>query len=521
MKKMWRAAAAVLCVAALLGSAGCGKKSQTTTTDENMKLTHKLSDEPVTMTLFARQKEGYETNNVFEEAYRMTNVKLVPTLSQNVTDMDQALALAVAAKNIPDVIYDWRRVNFTKYGMQGALISLNDLMKDNAPNLNKYYEEHPTMKSFATAGNGSVYFIPCGQAGSTSVGWCIRQDWLDRVAKSAPETVDEFYEVMKAFRDGDPNGNGQADEVAYFDRQNTIEPLLWLFNSGSDFHYENGKAVFCPMENDFKTAMKEVKKWYDEKLIDPEVFTRKDARTYFCSNNLGGITNNWFGSTLNTNNQYGESVPGYKMVAMAPPANTKGVRRVFDRRAETTGEGWAISSMNKNPELTMKYFDFWWSEDGIRLANFGIEGQDYDMVDGKEVVKESVLKNKEVAANTYNAYMRHSVNFGFPQDFGYESQWVLPEALDAMNLYEEQHYIPELFEKPMMAYSDDQEERKANLKTQIDTYVSETIQSWILVGGDIDAEFETFKNRMKELGIEEYIAIEQDAYTKYLSVLGK
>ena len=90
-----------------------------------------------------------------------------------------------------------------------------------------------------------------------------------------------------------------------------------------------------------------------------------------------------------------------------------------------------------------------------------------------------------------------------------------------MNLYEEQHYIPELFEKPMMAYSDDQEERKANLTTQIDTYVSETIQSWILVGGDIDAEFETFKNRMKELGIEEYIAIEQDAYTKYLSVLDK
>ena len=39
----------------------------------------------------------------------------------------------------------------------------------------------------------------------------IRQDWLDKLGLKAPTTIDEFEEVIRAFTEDDPDGNGQKD----------------------------------------------------------------------------------------------------------------------------------------------------------------------------------------------------------------------------------------------------------------------------------------------------------------------
>ena len=148
MKK--RVLAVILCAVMLVALCGCNEKSQTLSDNSERSLTHKISEEPIELTYFAKKLDDYK-ENVFTEAYDKTNILLTPTLSENVTDMDQALALAVAAKNIPDVVYDWTQENFNKYGMQGALIPLNDLIDKFAPNYKKFLEENPAVKYFSTA----------------------------------------------------------------------------------------------------------------------------------------------------------------------------------------------------------------------------------------------------------------------------------------------------------------------------------------------------------------------------------
>ena len=99
--------------------------------------------------------------------------------------------------------------------------------------------------------------------------WIIRQDWLDKLGLETPTTTDELYEVLKAFRTEDPNGNGVQDETPLMTRwlsapDNFTEHGLSLFNSSNGLMVRQGKVVFDPMEEDFKVGMKSLIQWYSE-----------------------------------------------------------------------------------------------------------------------------------------------------------------------------------------------------------------------------------------------------------------
>lgn len=248
MKKL----TAVLSAAALIASfcAGCsGKNEQGSAGDK------------ITLTYFGTKPTAEKT--IFTEAEEKTNVKIKFTLPESTTDQEQALSLAVASKNMSDIIRGYSRSTFVKYGMQGAFMPLNDLIDKYAPNYKKFLEENPDVKKYTTASDGNIYYIPFVQDGETSTGWFIRQDWLDKLGIKQPETIDEFYNAMVAFRDGDPNGNGKKDEVPIFGMgaSEGVSSLYGLFNTSNDMIYrEDGKAVYGPLEPEFKTAMLTIRK---------------------------------------------------------------------------------------------------------------------------------------------------------------------------------------------------------------------------------------------------------------------
>ena len=503
-----------VCIAFVAGFTSCNKIGGLQISGERS-LTHKITDEPLELTLFARKFEAYSEQSVWVGAYDKTNILLKPTLSENVSNMDRELSLAIAAKQVPDVVYDWSRGNFIRYGAQGVLIPLNDLIDQYAPNYKKFLEENPDVKHFTTAADGNIYFIPFIRDGEASTGWFIRQDWLNKLGLSAPNNLQEFYEVMLAFKNGDPNGNGIADEVPYYGGRGDLGGLLSLFNLAMGFKYSDGKAIYCPMEDGFADAMSVIAKWYREGLIDPEIFTRVDGKNYFTASNTGGITHDWLGSTAKRNDALKKSIPGFELIVFAPPEGVDGVRREEKRRALVSTEGWAISSSNKHQVETMKYFDFWFTEEGRRMANFGIEGIHYDMVDGEAVFKESVL-NGDVEVTELMNNLRSFINFGYWQDYSYEAQWTNNIADNGLEMYKNNGYLPPKHETPYLSYLEDGERRDV-LHTQIWSFLEETMQKWVLGLEDPKASYDTFTHILKELGVDEYIAIEQRAYDRYLA----
>lgn len=458
---------------------------------------------------------------VYVEAAKKTGVELQGVASQNLTNEREAYNLMLSTTPLPDIIASGISQDLDSLAYEGGLIELDDLIEKHAPNIKKFFTEHPNYKKDAYAADGHIYVIPNYfdyENLKASHGYFIRQDWLDKLGLAQPTTPQELHDVLKAFKEKDPNGNGKNDEVGMFSRETNVRGLLRvlldiykvspLWVVGKD-----GQLVYGPSQENYKNAIKEISKWYKEGLLDKEIFTRgKKARDYMLSNNLGGFTIDWIASTSSYNDTLKDKVPGLQFNAILP-LNYNGSRQTLFSRKTNQG-AWGISKDAKDPVRIIKYFDFWYTEEGRRLWNFGIEGLDYTMVDGKPVFTDHVLKNE----NGKNALavlkeVGAQFNLGMFQDARYELGWASQAAKDTFILYNENDSVRPVV--PELKYLQDEATEFTRIDGQMRTYIEERAQSWILGSSDIDSEWDTYIKSLNDMGLKKATEIQNAAYTRY------
>ena len=493
-----------------------------------------IVDEPLELTIqmnHARYPVYDETWPVEIEARKLTNVHLInDTVGANMrtsenTGRTEALNLMLASGHIPDIVGSSRIKDFVnQYGPEGAFVPLNDLIDEHAPNLKKFFEERPEIQSAISAADGNFYYIPYLPDGKYGRAFFIRYDWLDKLGLDVPETVDEYKAVLEAFRDGDPNGNGMKDEVPYFARQwPELIRLVTLWDgrsSGSDtyhdFYVDDGQIKHPYAGDGYREGIKNLAQWYAEGLIDPEIFTRGSAaRDYLLSENLGGATHDWFASTSGYNRLSSE-IDGFAIKAMAPPASISGKRIEEHRRIPIKPDGWAISATNEHPVETIKYFDFWFTEEGRRLANFGVEGMQYNMVDGEPKFTEEFLNNDQPVNNQLYAVGSQLQARGYFQDYNYEIQWSNEFALEGIALYDEGDYLIDQFLG--VAFNPEEQRVYDRYWGSIRDYMLERQQAWILGSGDVEADWGDYMDQLNKLGLDDVLAVMQSAYDRQYGV---
>ena len=485
-----------------------------------------ISAKPLELTIHMHFRDKYVWNEnwpVARELTRLTNIRLVNVASRVATNSVEQFNLLMVSRKLPDIVGgDRLQDEFIRLGQEGAFQPLNALIEQHAPHLKAFFASHPEIARAITAPDGNIYHIPYVPDGGVSRGWWIRQDWLDKLGLKLPQNVDELYTVMKAFRDRDPNGNGKKDEIPYFNA-NEFEvyrlALLWGArasgsNSALDFMAEGGVVSHPFAQERFRLAIKNIAKWYAEGLIDKEIFTRRArAREQLFSANLGGITHDWFASTATYNRPQSipSRVPGFKLVAMAPPADIHGKRYEEDARRLVMPDGWAISYTNKHPVETIKLFDFYFSPEGRRMANFGVEGQHYEVINGKPVFKDRMVKSgKPINSQLWEAGAQ--IPLGYPMDYTYEEQTTHPAGLAGRALYMNGGYTLPQFTGVNMTAA----ERRVYDRYWPDlrTFMIETGQIWVLGTQDVDASWDDYQRQLARRGYHKVIAVMQQAFDR-------
>ncbi len=492
---------------------------------------YKIVDEPLELSIQMNHKRYpvyKEDWPVEQEARALTNIHLKDaTVGANMrTDSEnsgktEALNLMLATGNIPDIVGSSRIKDFVnQYGPEGAFVPLNDLIDEHAPNLKKFFEEKPHIKSAISAADGNMYYIPYLPDGKYGRAYFIRYDWLDALDLDVPETVEEYEAVLRAFKTQDPNGNGEADEVPYFARQwPELIRLVTLWDgrsSGSDtyhdFMVEDGEIRHPYAGEGYREGIKNLARWYAEGLVDAEIFTRgSSSREFLLSENLGGSTHDWFASTSGYNRLSSE-IDNFSFKAFAPPASPSGKRIEEHRRIPIKPDGWAIGGTNKHPVETIKYFDFWFTEKGRRLANFGAEGVQYDMVDGQPIFKDSVLNSDEPVNNQLYAVGSQLQARGYFQDYNYEAQWSNKFALEGIALYDQGDYLIDQFLG--VAFNADEQKVYDKYWGSVRDYMLERQQSWILGNGDVEADWDEYQAQLEKKGLGDVLAVMNTAYKR-------
>ncbi len=446
-----------------------------------------------------------ETNTVLEGA--------APTTAGG--DANEQFNLMLADPNLPDIIHA-SRDNLLKTGAD-LLIPLDDLIAEHAPNIQKMLDENPDVKA-ACSIDGKLYFLPMLLDGSVSEVMYIRKDWLDKLDIPVPETTEEYVDALTRFLAEDVNGNGQADEIGYFDRATSgMNGIISMFNlygiSLSPYVDENGTVVDDRYTPEFKEAAKSVAQMYANGLIDPEIFTRgKDTREVMFNQNIGASTVDWVASTGQYQLSYEDEIEGLDWLPILPPVAPNGKQFTQFQRSKIYSTGWGISKNCEDTVAAIKVFDFLFTEEGSRAMNFGIEGETYTMIDGKPIFTDELL-NGEIPVNDVLMDMG-VLQVGYQQDYDYEKQWTIDLAVQGVELYNEHTPYITTLDSLSLPLTPEEIDEKAKLETALTTYTSEMIQKWVLGSESVDETFDDYLARVEELGSNEVVAIWQGAYDR-------
>ena len=170
--------------------------------------------------------EDLTTNELTVWLEEQTGVNLeFTTFTGGSGDRAEKLNLMIAAnQTLPDVLLDWWQLSPAtqlQYGQAGYIIPLNDLIEEYGyfykEALSKLDEaDYARVTTEGVLADGNQYGMPdwiSSPDKRLALTWYVNQKWLDAVNMTVPTTTDEFYAVLKAFKEQDPNGNGIADEI--------------------------------------------------------------------------------------------------------------------------------------------------------------------------------------------------------------------------------------------------------------------------------------------------------------------
>ncbi|SOH95253.1 putative aldouronate transport system substrate-binding protein [Monaibacterium marinum] len=485
-----------------------------------------IVDEPLDLSIHMHwpRSQGYDESYAVERVAReMTGIHLrEATFGRNTSDSAEAMNLLIASGDMPDIVGGHLiKQPVNEYGPQGAFQPLNELVAEHAPNIQAFWDSHPGLQQAISAYDGNYYYIPYLPDGKYGRAYFIRQDWLDILGLQQPQTVDELHTVLTAFLNDDPNGNGLQDEVpAFFRNWEEVIRLVTFWDarsSGSDTYHDfyvndEGTVVHPYAQEAYRDGLTMVAQWYEEGIIDPEVFTRRStAREYLLGENLGGFTHDWFASTSGYNAALEDKIEGFNFVPFLPPESAGGVRMEEHRRIPIKPDGWAISHSNEHAIETIKYFDFFFSEEGRLLSNFGVEGETWNMIDGEPVFTDEVLNSSEpINSQMYAAGAQ--IQRGYWQDYRYEWQWTAQAARDGIELYDQHDLLVEQFLG--VAFTEDEQVIYDRYWPSIRTYMLERQQAWVLGSGDLQADWDSYVETLDNMGYQEVIEVLNSAYAR-------
>lgn len=531
IKKVIAIAVCAALVSAMTGCSGGGGSKNAGEGDVNkllaanpQEVTLPLSDTPEKLTVAstisvtsAGQTFGLGDIEAFKEFERRTGVEV-----EYQTVSEEKLSLMFASNTLPDMILaNWDNLGGTyKYAMDSQIIPLDELIMENSPNFLNILKNDSSILNNALDVDKHLYlypFIRPEEELRVFEGFQIRQDWLDKLNLETPQTVEDMYNVLKAFKEQDPNGNGQQDEIPIIsDKKLPFADHAMNWFGIDTFYQENGEVKCGWVQPEYKEFLETMSKWYSEGLIDADYLTCDT--TQFRSKAVNEQAGVWYGraaGTLGTLEAAMSSVnPDFSIVGvpwLKKDNNSEGYAMPAKYIDNVINIGIAITPNCQNPELAAKWCDYAYGEEGHLLFNFGIEGQSYNLDNGVPVYSSEITANPN-GLSMGEALARYAIpgNYAMEQSIHYFNQFMTGSQKNAINIWKEGNTSRTL---PTLKYTQEELELANNLKNEINTYVSE-MQSKIIVGREPMSSYDTMIERIKSMGIDKVTESMQKAYNR-------
>lgn len=359
-------------------------------------------------------------------------------------DKNQKLGVMIAGSDYPDLI-----TADTKLTAAGAVIPLEDLIEEHAPNLKKHYEKYWNMMKDPE--DGHIYWLPNygaynGEVASTwysGPAFWIQKAVLKEFGYPTPKTLDEYFDLIEQYKEKYPTIDGSPTigfEILNYDWKNwgLMNPPQHLIGHPNDggVVVKDGVAEIFADKDYAKQYYQKLNEINAKGLLDKEAFTQNFDQ-YMAKLSTGTVLGmfdqqwnfNAAQDSLVTQGKIERTYVGFPLVF--DPA-TKDYYR--DRPALNLNNGFGITVNAKDPVKILKVLDELIQEDWQKLFTWGVEGEDFEVnAEGRYVRNQEQRDN--AADATWRLANKAEAYFGTaPKMEGYFSDG---NATDAANQPEE------------------------------------------------------------------------------------
>lgn len=359
-----------------------------------------LVDEPMTITVkYPKTSNHGDFDNCFylKAVEKLTNIKLdVQGIDAN--GWDEKLALDFVSGDYSEIYLNGVSFNDAAvYGQAGMLRPLEDLLEQYAPNAVEILKLLPETRRNVTASDGHIYMMaaydgtPRDMLMNGTYSQEVNGDWLAKAGLTeTPSTLDGFYDMLVSFRDGDANGNGEADEIPYsfvYDGDGYNMPLGAFGFVNLRHDVIDGQYVYVPAQENFRHYLEFMHKLYTEGLLDSKIFTQttEEYNAKMSTGVIGVMPNS--GAAIIGLDEY------LKTTSLKPMTSEYNETPVHPGRAQEVDKfGMVITDKCSEEKAiaAIKLLDYFYSQEGTFLIKCGPEyGAWGDMIDGGYVRHEN------------------------------------------------------------------------------------------------------------------------------------
>ena len=487
--------------------------------------------------------EDYETNELTLWLEEQTGLDLqFEKFATAAADYRSQLATRVANnEELPDMLMNFTLTEelTTQYGKTGVLMDLKPYFDDKEKSknfwdgLSKMDEtfQKEVLRKMTDSDTGAIYTAPrieYALIDPMDYQLYINQKWLDKLGLKAPTNLDELHDVLVAFRDQDPNGNGQKDEIPLIGRDAVYgDAVNWLVNFFTYcddtrwFNADDNQKLYLPFDTDeYREGLKLVAQYIEEGLLSDLFFTVKNSELKALLNPEDGVETVGLvsgHSSLIWKDQ-SEQMEDYV------PLNLIG-RAVYDAQSFTRKS--FITTSCQYPENAFKVLMALYSDEGWKRAYYGVKGRDWDDADAGQIsymgLPADIKDINHIWGNITTQNWGSVVSFAFYSE-GETSQFTDDNAW----LTKRYSYVKEMYENYKAAaeknnpkyivqtliYSTEEKEKTAEIRENVQAYIKDSRAQFCSGELDIndDKVWDEYVKKLDELGAKTWTEQAQRLY---------
>lgn len=472
----------------------------------------------------------FMNEGIMKELEEKHNIKINWQVYYN-SDWTEQKSLLLASGDLPDAFFGSICLTETDIAQnKDYFVELTDGIENNMPNLKAIFEKEPELKAAAMNRDGEIYSLvkklPLRPKVANAM--YINKEWLDNLGLDMPTTYEELTDVLKAFKEQDADGDGDPNnEIPYTnagslsgDLSNLLAPFGTIVSRTGNFMQidESGNPAFVPITDHYKEAVKWAHELYASGCLDQEYFTQDTSMASAKRMAEGGSqTGLVFAWTADA--EMGENADQFVLCEAVAGPDGKRYVESDPTFLDIGNRELVITTQCKNPDKLLQWADDFYTDLTSLQTYYGsIPDQIEDKGDGTyEVLVPSDGTTLDTSAWSYSM-----------RDFGpkymteeFQQKVILPDSQgDGVKLAQDEtnaKYVSDIA-FPVVSYTTEQLTTLASLTTDINDYASAQYAHWVVDGG-IDEEWDAYLAQLNQMGLQDVLAIHNDAYAAYKEIV--